>query len=148
MAQEGKEIIQALIERFPVCITYVPVGAEVDFHTLCTTKSTYEIQPDPACNPTVEVSRAMGLADDQPVAVLVPGRAFDATGTRHGKGAGWYDRFLSQTPPSWVRVGFCFDDQFASEPLVRESWDEPMDYVVVVPRGGATPLLYETCART
>lgn len=151
MAQEGKEVIQALIERFPVCITYVPVGAEVDFRTICSipeSTDTYEIQSDPTLDPKNETANATDLAKERPTAILVPGRVFDATGTRHGKGAGWYDRFLSQAPSSWTRIGFCFNDQFASEPLIRESWDEPMDYIVVIARTSRTPSLYETKART
>ena len=37
--------------------------------------------------------------------IFVPGQKFDAYGTRHGRGGGWYDRFLSKVPSSWIRVG-------------------------------------------
>ena len=108
----------------------------------------YEIQPRASLDPTKEVARATEIAQKRMVAILVPGRRFDTTGTRHGKGAGWYDRFLEQVPPSWTRIGFCFDDQFSKEPLARQPWDEPMDYVVVVPRSDGAPVLHETEART
>ena len=148
MAQEGKEIVQALIERFPVCITYVPVRDEVDFRTFCSTADAYEIRPQASLDPRAESLLAIETTQERAVAVLVPGRTFDATGTRHGKGAGWYDRFLSQVPASWTRIGFCFEDQFSQEPLMRQPWDEPMDYVVVVPRADGSPALYETGARS
>lgn len=149
MAQEGKEIVQALVERFPVCVTYIPVNAEVDFHALDAISSatdSYEIQPDRGLDPETEVTHAQTVAQGRPVAILIPGRAFDAIGTRHGKGAGWYDRFLAACPPDWIRIGLCTDKEFSTEPLVRQPWDEPMDYVVVQTNDGYT--LYTTGARS
>jgi len=122
----------------------------VDFYTFCTipeTTTIYEIKPDTSLDPREVVAHAIETVQGRIAAILIPGRRFDASGTRHGKGAGWYDRFLAQVPASWTRIGFCFDDQFSDEPLVRESWDEPMDYVVVVPRDGRDPVLYTTGAR-
>jgi hypothetical protein len=63
--------------------------------------------------------------------ILVPGRRFDASGTRHGRGGGWYDRFLSRVPREWVRAGVLSDAEFSNEPLRREPWDEPMDFLLV-----------------
>lgn len=65
----------------------------------------------------------------------MPGRAFDASGTRHGQGGGWYDRFLAEVPKEWLRIGFCYERQFSEEPLKREAWDQAMDAVVVVGNG-------------
>jgi len=64
------------------------------------------------------------------VYVLVPGRRFDRFGTRHGRGGGWYDRFLSAVPRTWLRVGVLRPDQLRDEPLSRQDWDEPMDWLV------------------
>ena len=52
-------------------------------------------------------------------------------GVRHGRGGGWYDRFLSQVSPQWMRIGFCFENQFSSSPLKQETWDQPVDWVCV-----------------
>ncbi len=70
--------------------------------------------------------------------VIVPGIAFDAKGNRLGRGLGYYDRFLKQTPA--VKVGLCYDFQIV-ESVPAESFDVPMDMVVsdkrtIIPGGG------------
>ena len=51
------------------------------------------------------------LADLTPITlVLVPGRAFDSTGHRLGRGRGFYDRLLPLLPHA-VKAGVCFDCQ-------------------------------------
>ncbi len=68
-------------------------------------------------------------------ALYIPGRRFDRAGTRHGRGHGWYDRLLSQLPEQWVRVGIGSPELLSDIALKRESWDEPMDYVVIHSNG-------------
>ena len=43
--------------------------------------------------------------------VLVPGRAFDASGRRLGRGKGFYDRFLPALGPHVATIGVCFSVQ-------------------------------------
>ena len=45
--------------------------------------------------------------------VLISGLAFDSHGGRLGRGAGFYDRYLSSTPA--FRAGFCFSMQLVSD---------------------------------
>ncbi|MBX9792941.1 MAG: hypothetical protein K2Y02_01440, partial [Burkholderiaceae bacterium] len=52
-------------------------------------------------------------------------------GTRHGKGGGWYDRFLSKTPAKWLRIGVLNETRLSATLLTRESWDEPMDFLAL-----------------
>lgn len=73
--------------------------------------------------------------------ILIPGTAFDTQGTRHGKGGGWYDRFLSKLPPTWLKIGIAYDSQISHSPLKRESWDVPVDYVLV--RTSSTWIAYK-----
>lgn len=145
-----QEALNNILAHTEVVIAYVPVRDEIDFKnflpslkgkTLCT------IQPKALLDPFEEAKRTIAIADGRETVVLIPGTRFDATGTRHGKGAGWYDRFLSSVPASWIRIGLCTTEQFSSEPLVRESWDEPMDYLVVVPEK-EPPRYYNTHARS
>lgn len=77
--------------------------------------------------------------------LLIPGREFDRSGTRHGRGGGWYDRFLSIVPSDWIRIGVARQQDVSDAPLVRQSWDEPMDWLLIESHG--TWIAYETHAR-
>jgi 5-formyltetrahydrofolate cyclo-ligase len=79
------------------------------------------------------------------VVIFVPGRQFDLTGTRHGRGGGWYDRFLSRVPHEWIRIGVARQSDVSIAPLVHEPWDEPMDWLLIETDGAWTA--YETHAR-
>jgi 5,10-methenyltetrahydrofolate synthetase len=57
--------------------------------------------------------------------VLVPGLAFTRDGVRLGRGAGFYDRFLSRIPHA-LRLGVAFEEQLA-DGLPTDSWDLPLD---------------------
>ncbi len=63
--------------------------------------------------------------------VIVPGRKFDRQLTRHGRGGGYYDRFLCNT--SAIKIGVCFHDQLVNR-LVRKPHDIPMDIIVTEKR--------------
>ncbi len=59
--------------------------------------------------------------------ILVPGVAFDVSGGRVGRGAGFYDRLLSRiTGP---RCGVAFDEQIV-DTVPSESHDLTMDYIL------------------
>lgn len=66
-----------------------------------------------------------GLATIEPEemdVVLVPGLAFDRSGGRLGRGAGFFDRHLSRLPSRTAVVGVCFDCQVV-ERVPRDSND-------------------------
>lgn len=137
VAQESE--ITTILAPYGAFITYVPLRTEVpfrDYVTLPVSALTYEIAPRASIDPIAEAQVAMNAVGDTPTVILMPGRAFDASGTRHGRGGGWYDRFLAEVPKEWFRVGFCYETQFSEMPLVRESWDQSMDAVVVVSSSG------------
>jgi 5-formyltetrahydrofolate cyclo-ligase len=61
--------------------------------------------------------------------VFVPGVAFDEGGFRLGRGGGFYDRFLSLTPPTLPCVGLMFSLQ--KVPLIpREPHDQALRSVI------------------
>jgi 5-formyltetrahydrofolate cyclo-ligase len=61
--------------------------------------------------------------------VIVPGIAFDSQCNRLGRGAGFYDRFLSKCRPDTVKIGVCFETQVYKE-IPAEDTDVPMDLLV------------------
>lgn len=61
--------------------------------------------------------------------VLVPGIAFTRSGTRVGRGAGFFDRFLAHRAARAIKVGIAFSFQIV-ESLPVESHDVKLDIVV------------------
>ncbi|MBY0262514.1 MAG: hypothetical protein K2Q20_09230, partial [Phycisphaerales bacterium] len=67
-------------------------------------------------------------------AVIVPGLAFDASLRRLGRGAGFYDRFLSTLgADSPRRIALAFDEQIIERVPVDEH-DQPLHAVVTPTR--------------
>ena len=61
--------------------------------------------------------------------IVIPGLAFTADGNRLGRGAGFYDRFLSTIPGYTVKVGVCFAFQVLLE-IPVECHDVKVDALV------------------
>jgi 5-formyltetrahydrofolate cyclo-ligase len=66
---------------------------------------------------------------EPPAIVLLPAVAWDDTGTRLGRGGGFYDRLLTKLDPRIVRVGLAYEFQRFPE-LPRDPWDVSMHYVI------------------
>ncbi len=64
-----------------------------------------------------------------PSLVVVPGRCFDSSGARLGRGAGLYDRALSALPENTLFIGYSFALQLAG-PLPAEPHDVTMHWLV------------------
>jgi len=60
--------------------------------------------------------------------VFVPLLICDQKGNRIGYGGGFYDRFLSQTKPSTLKIGLNFFPPI--EEIEAESFDVPLNYLV------------------
>ncbi len=140
------EELARLLRPYRAYITYTPLKTEVDASRFVelTGAVSYAIAPRASLDPAAEALAALSAIGSRPAAILIPGRRFDKSGTRHGQGGGWYDRFLARVPDSWLRVGFCFTDQFSPTLLTRNAWDQPMDYVCVVDRASGTLTLYSS----
>ena len=60
--------------------------------------------------------------------LLVPGVAFDLGGGRLGHGKGFYDRLLSETMKTALRIGVAFDAQIVDQ-VPTDDHDEKMDFI-------------------
>ena len=63
--------------------------------------------------------------------ILIPGTSFDLYGTRHGRGGGWYDRFLSKVPAEWLRIGVADKSQISKTRLEKKDWDQSVNWILV-----------------
>jgi 5-formyltetrahydrofolate cyclo-ligase len=78
-------------------------------------------EPDPLRCPRVPLTELE--------CVFVPGVAFDEKGFRLGRGGGFYDRFLSLTPPALPCIGLMFGLQKVST-VPREPHDQALRSVI------------------
>jgi len=62
--------------------------------------------------------------------VVVPGVAFDRRNNRLGRGAGYYDKFLSQLPATTPTIGLAYDLQIVDEIPGIEAHDRPVATVI------------------
>ena len=69
------------------------------------------------------------LAPEELDLVVVPGLAFDREGGRLGRGAGFYDRYLSRTGRHTVRCAAAFSLQLM-ERVPSEEHDQVMDMII------------------
>lgn len=139
------EMIDKICKNKSDIISYIALPSEVDPACLFPLPAiAYQVPTTARSSPENEARYAIAAARAPEAAVFLPGKQFDALGTRHGRGGGWYDRFLAAVPSSWVRIGFCTESQFSETPLFRQPWDQPVDYVVIA---GDQIVLHETHAR-
>jgi hypothetical protein len=142
-----QEKLSALVAVCDLCVIYQPVRAEVDPKSLpLELPSKQVVVPvGPSTDPQIfgrEINEQFG---NMRGVILIPGRKFDKFGGCHGKGWGWYDRFLSVIPSRWVRIGICSQSEYSDSRLMLQKWDEVMDWVVVSDNG--TFISHETHAR-
>lgn len=79
------------------------------------------LEPDPA--------KAKQARADEVEVIAVPGLAFDLKKNRLGRGAGYYDRFLSGLPPRVFKVGLAFSFQVLPD-IPYEDHDHLVDEVL------------------
>lgn len=71
-----------------------------------------------------DITKSDVLAPTDLDLIIVPGLAFDRFRHRLGRGAGYYDRLLAQSPA--FKIGFCFDHQLVIS-VVTEEHDVQLD---------------------
>ncbi len=64
--------------------------------------------------------------------MYVPGRAFDRAGNRHGRGRGYYDRYLAQPAAAHIhKIGVC-SPECLHDSIPTQPHDVPMDEVMII----------------
>lgn len=128
------EELQKIVAGCGAAVAYAPLSHEVDYREPGFPLMLPEVFLLPSDRTTDPFEWAGFVGEkfkDKKVCILIPGSRFDTTGTRHGQGGGWYDRFLSAVPSHWPRIGVLSQDQLSDTPLIRQPWDQPVDWLVV-----------------
>jgi hypothetical protein len=123
------------VSKYDMCILYNPMSDEVDYSV---GEFPIQLAPEKHYIPNNKNTDPFEFAQmfskrfvDKKVFLLIPGTKFDIYGTRHGRGGGWYDKFLSKIPKRWMRVGVCEEGQFTENKLDANIWDEQIDLLIV-----------------
>lgn len=125
------------ISRVDFFITYsaiqneVPLTRAAFLKEMLNQKSAFLIPSDASIHPETVAQEVRTLFLGKTGAIFLPGQKFDAIGTRHGRGGGWYDRFLSELPGSYLRIGVLAQANFSSSTLVRKPWDQSVDWLII-----------------
>lgn len=143
------EELEKLVSKCEASILYKPQKNEIDVHD---NSFPLKMRANNLVLPNAKNSDPLMWADkctdefkNLNAYILIPGKQFDVRGTRHGKGGGWYDRFLSRIPPVWLRIGIADKSQVSMAELLKQEWDEPVDWLIV--RDGFSWSIYNTRAR-
>jgi 5-formyltetrahydrofolate cyclo-ligase len=113
----GKRVALPIVEQNQRKLIPTLISSMEDVH-----KGTYGID-----EPLLDPNKALALKDLD--VVIVPGLAFDKQYHRLGRGAGYYDRFLSTLPKTVSTVGLAFDFQL-TESLPTEAHDMRLQHVI------------------
>jgi len=113
----GKRVALPIVEKNKGKLIPTVILSMEDVH-----KGTYGI-----AEPHSDPDKALALKDID--AVIVPGLAFDRCNNRLGRGAGYYDRFLSTLPKTVTTVGLAFDFQL-TESLPVEAHDVRLGQII------------------
>lgn len=127
--------LQKLVSRCTATILYKPIKNEVDYNDssfpLEIPKNSLILSNDKNSDPFKWADDCIDKFKNLKTCILIPGTQFDIYGTRHGKGAGWYDRFLSRIPSAWLRIGIIDKAGMSHSKILKQKWDESVDWIIV-----------------
>lgn len=126
--------LQKLVSRCEASILYKPLKGEIDYSNhsfpLKIHANNLTLTNNKGSDPFEWVSKCIAKFKNTKLYILIPGTRFDIHGTRHGKGGGWYDRFLSEIPSTWLRIGITKTSLISPQSLKRQTWDKPVDWLI------------------
>ncbi len=136
MGQESMlKNLQQLTAECDASILYAPLAREVEYRDssfpLKLDMNTIVVPKTKESDPFAWAETCTTQFENKKSYILIPGARFDIYGTRHGRGLGWYDRFLSKIPPTWLTIGIAYESQISASPIRRESWDVPVSFILV-----------------
>ncbi len=127
--------LQKLVSRCAAAILYQPLKSEIDYNNrsfpLEIPVNNLVLPNNKNNDPFEWAANCIAKFQNINVYILIPGTRFDRYGTRYGQGGGWYDRFLSKVPATWLRIGITDKSQMSAVKLLKQEWDEPVDWIVV-----------------
>lgn len=65
----------------------------------------------------------------QDTLMILPGLAFDHTGSRLGYGGGYYDRYLQHTFSNCIKIAIAYECQLINHVPI-EAFDQKLDYII------------------
>jgi len=138
MSKQQGNSFEKIIGTHLAWVIYEPLQDEIDPRTIPFLKSIFgekrtihTVPKSKQADPFAYADNVVRVVGSLSCGVLVPGSRFDASGTRHGRGRGWFDRFLSAIPLEWVRIGVTDISHFSKKNLTRKPWDEPVDWIII-----------------
>lgn len=124
--EASRLILEKLKNRGPV-LSFTPIGSEINVTPLndqLKKEGKLYLMP-------YKVDAILDVPLKQIDCILVPGLGFDRERHRIGYGKGYYDRFLAQIGPIHT-IGVGFKEQLWDELLPRDSWDIPVQELILV----------------
>lgn len=124
LCSRGRLLLPKVMNKNELSIFFIPEMSSQYLISNEVSKKYQITEPDPSTCTNIDVGNY-----DQIKGILVPGLAFDRNGRRLGRGAGYYDRFLSSCPGTTIKTGIAYKIQMVENIPTTET-DIDMDCVI------------------
>ena len=117
---KNKKIYLPMICKMSQCLVWIPITQQLYNNNRFSTHILGMKEP----------MKSRGFHVSKLDLVLMPLLACDLYGTRLGMGGGFYDRTLASSKYKPIRIGLAHNFQLLSQKLLRQKWDQPIDYLI------------------
>lgn len=136
--EPGTALLRTGLRELGIRVLLPIVGDDPEGHRLDWAEDTGELAPAGALQLPEPTGQRFGPAEiGQAQVVLVPALAVDTTGTRLGRGGGYYDAALTHTDPEALVLALVHDSEVldaATTPIPREKHDVGVHGVITPTR--------------